>query len=144
MTHEDAGHYAAKHTGAPPPDKTVLAAVEAKTSNDTISCMKAHKISEEMNISPREVGKAIDFCEARIAKCQLGLFGYSPNKSIITGLDHVSEEMERLIRKYCSDKKLPCKKAWDIARTMGCKKIDVANACETLEIKIAQCQLGAF
>ena len=49
-----------------------------KMKNNRISCAGAHKIASVLHAAPAEVGRTIDLLEARIVKCQLGLFGYAP------------------------------------------------------------------
>jgi hypothetical protein len=56
----------------------------------------------------------------------------------------VSAEVEAAIKNALVDDRLTCAAAWKIAEENGIAKLDVANACETLGVKIASCQLGAF
>lgn len=144
MTHEDRGHYAKKHS----PDRTVKTKIvdglKKHISEGEISCAAAHKVARNMGEMPSEVGFTIDSLEVRIAKCQMGLFGYEPEKKVVKPADNVPESLEKTIRSRLENGKLPCKAAWDIAEQFDLKKIEVSAVCETLEIKISPCQLGAF
>ena len=144
MTHEDRGHYAKKH----PADRTVkpeiAGAVKKQSSNGKISCVEAFKIAGDLNVQPAEIGFTIDFLETRIVKCQLGLFGHSPKKSIVKPAKAVSSALENAIRERLINGRLPCKAAWEIAEKSGIPKMGVSSACETLRIKINSCQLGSF
>jgi hypothetical protein len=144
MTHEDAGHYAAKHSPDRKPDEALLERIRGACKDNRITCAAAHKIADEQKVSPSEVGFTIDFLEARINRCQLGLFGYSPQRRIVKAAETISDELERAIRDELVDNRLSCARAWDIADRMSISRMDVASACERLNIKISQCQLGAF
>lgn len=144
MTHEDAGHYAMKHPADTKPDERIAAAVREKVSDGTIGCAAAFKIAEELNVTPADVGTTIDLLEARIGKCQLGLYGYGPQRRIVTAAESVSEDLERDIRDRLVAKNLPCRSAWEIAAVRRIPKMNVSAACEKLGIKISSCQLGSF
>ena len=144
MTHEDAGHYAAKHPDAKI-DPTIAAAIDARQDNGRISCAAAHAIAAKQGCEPRTVGINIDLLEKRISKCQMGLFGHGSKKGkTIAKSDAVPAELEAAIRDAMDGNRLNCKTAWELAEQLGLKKMDVACACETLEIKVGHCQLGAF
>ncbi len=144
MTHEDATRYAAKHSPDRKPDKALAERIEGACEDNTITCATAHKIADEQRVPPSEVGFTIDFLERRINKCQLGLFGYRPQRRIVKTAETVSDDLDKAIRDELADNRLSCDRAWNIADRMGISRMDVASACEKLNIKISQCQLGAF
>jgi hypothetical protein len=144
MTHEDRGHYAKKHPADRSINPEIAKAVKKRTSNETISCVEAFKIAGDLNLQPAEIGVTVDFLETRIVKCQLGLFGHSPEKSIVKPAKNVSSALEETIRERLVNGRLSCKAAWEIAEQTGMPKMGVSSACETLEIKINSCQLGSF
>jgi hypothetical protein len=144
MTHEDRGHYAKKHPPDRKMDTKVAEAVKQQASNGEISCVAAHKISSNFNISPSEVGVAADFLEIRIVKCQLGLYGYRPKKGIVKPAETVSQTLKEVINQSLINGRLPCRAVWDIAERLTMEKMEVSSACETLKTKISSCQLGAF
>ena len=80
MAHEDAGHYAAKHPEGTEVDPAINQELQQKVIAGKISCAAAHTIAGALNVAPKQVGTAIDLMEARIQKCQMGLFGYQPQK----------------------------------------------------------------
>jgi hypothetical protein len=143
MTHEDAGHYAAKHKGAKLNEK-IAEKVREKMSNDTLSCSAAHVIAEELGVAASEVGVTLDLLEVRIGKCQLGLFGYGEKKRIVKPADKVGPELQKEIENSLVDGHLPCKAVWDIAEKFNMKRLDLANVCEKLNLKINSCQIGSF
>ncbi len=144
MTHEDAGHYAAKHPPEKKLNQEIAGAVSLKAVNGRISCSSAHKIAGSLKVPPAEVGITIDLLEMRINRCQMGLYGYTPEKRIVKPAEKVSPELEKAILEALVDNRLPCAAAWEIAGESGISKMEVSSACETLKIRISACQLGAF
>ena len=143
MTHEDAGHYAAKHSGAKL-NEEIAAKVREKMSENILSCGAAHVIASELDVAPSEVGVTLDLLEIRIGKCQLGLFGYGEKKRIVKPADKVKSELQKEIENSLVEGRLPCKAAWDIAEKFRMKRLALANACEKLNLKINSCQIGSF
>jgi len=144
MTHEDAGHYAAKHSKDTKINPKVAEAIRLWASDKKISCAAAHKIASDLNIAPIDVGTAIDLLEYRITRCQIGLFGYSSQTKIVKPAAEISSELEKAIHENMKDDRLSCLSCWQIAKQLNLKKMGVSAACETLEIKLCNCQLGAF
>jgi len=144
MTREDKGHYATKHRPERKVNAAIVEAVRQKASSGEISCAVAFKIASNSGVPPEEVGFTIDHLEITIVKCQLGLYGYSPKKSIIEPAETVSPEMEQAIRASLVNERIPCAAAWEAAGKLNVGKMEVSSACEALDIKIVSCQLGAF
>ncbi len=144
MTHEDAGHYAAKHPKGTKYDPQISEALKKKISDGRITCTAVHKIAENLNVSPDEVGKAADLLEVRLSKCQLGLFGYGKQKKIINPAEKISQELEKVIKESTVDGRISCAACWKAAEKTICSKLDVSEACETIKVKISSCQIGAF
>ena len=137
-------HFAQKHPSDSEPDPRIVSALKQRAIADGVPCAVAFKIASDLDVVPSLVGKTVDLLEMRLKKCQLGLFGYEPNKRIVKPAETVSAELEGAIRKELSKERLPCKKAWGIAKRLGITKMGVSSACEKLGIKINTCQLGAF
>ena len=85
MTHEDAGHYAAKHPEEKI-DPAIADAIAVKEKEGRVTCAAAHAIAKKLNRSPQVVGINIDLLEKRIRRCQLGLFGYGKQGDIVHDL----------------------------------------------------------
>ena len=144
MTEYDKGHYAKKHPADRMVDPAIAKAVKENQSNNEISCPTAFTIAEDLGVPPGEVGFTIDTLEITIIKCQLGLYGYKPDKKIIKPADQVSPDLEDAIRAGLVNDRFPCAVAWETAERFGIRKMEVSAACEALGIKITPCQLGAF
>lgn len=145
MTHRDEGHYAEKHGAHAQLDQAIPEAIRKRSTGGKLSCVAAFRIAEEMGIKPSKVGKALDFLEMKIIKCQLGLFGHEKNKHLIVKpAETVPPDLEKALRAGLVNGRLPCATAWDIAKRFNLPKMSVTAACERLNLRIAQCQLGAF
>ena len=144
MTKDDAGHYAKKHPSGSETDSRVVDALKQRASAGGVPCAVAFKVASELDVTPGLVGKTADLLELKLKKCQIGLFGYEPDRRIVKPAETVSGELETCIRKELTDNRLSCEKAWGIARELGLTKMAVTSACERLGIKINACQLGAF
>ena len=136
--------FSKKHSAGLSPDPAIAGAILEKVKDGKISCAAAFAIAREVKGLPKEVGIAIDLMEFHITRCQLGLFGYTPEKKVITPLESVDPELTAAIEEKLADGRLSCKDAWEIASRMNLPKMTVSSACETLKIKVKPCQLGAF
>ena len=147
MTHEDAGKYSTKHRSGIIINKQVARMVREKSPGGEIACVTCEKISKELEVEISEVGITVDLLEIKIKKCQLGLFGYGkkPNHGKgIQAVDSVSYEMKCAIEEAAENGKVTCAALWTIADQLGTKRKEVSAACETLKLKIRECQLGTF
>lgn len=122
----------------------LIKAIELQAKNQRITCMEAASISSEFGVSLQEAGKLIDEMNHRITHCQLGLFGYIPEKKIIYPEKSISSELKSLIENFSQEGKISCEKAWVISSQLKISKLSVGNACEGLGLRIKPCQLGAF
>ncbi len=90
------------------------------------------------------MGKTADLLEYRIVECQMGLFGYSPEKRIVRAPEHIDQPLREQLERYAADGRINCATCWKIAADLGLEKMAVSSACEGLGIKVKNCQLGAF
>jgi hypothetical protein len=125
-------------------DDRIAAAIREQTREGMLRCAAAFRIAKELDVTPLAVGETADALEVRLWHCQLGLFGYGDQKSIVEPAEVVPPELERAIQEGLVEGRLPCTVAWEIAARFGIPKLHVANAAEKLEIRIRPCQLGAF
>ena len=144
MSENRSKSYSAKHPKGTQVDNAIMQAVASHLSKGNISCDAAHAIAVSLATTPRKVGIAMDLQEARIIACQLGLFGCSKPNNNIHKSQPVPPELKGAIESSLVNGRLPCIKAWRIADKHGLQRKSVGQACEALNIKISQCQLGAF
>ncbi|UCF91229.1 MAG: hypothetical protein JSW39_23610 [Desulfobacterales bacterium] len=144
MKLKDGQKYAQKHG----PEAQLVPAIEEailkQAQNGELPCAVAFKIANDLKVAPVEVGKAVDLLEFKLTKCQLGLFGYKPQKKIVKAQAPESSELEEALRRTQADGKLSCQSMWEIADQFNLSKMTVSAACEALKLKIKPCQLGAF
>ena len=144
MTREQGPKFSEKHGTDTQIDPTVKQKIEDNAKNNEIACAVAFQLADELKTTPSDIGKGIDLLDIRLVKCQLGLFGYSPGKKAVKPKAPQSQDMEEAIRKALVEEKLSCRAAWDIAQQFNVPKMAVSAACESLNLKIKPCQLGAF
>lgn len=144
MTHSDAGRYSAKHAPGGSPDERIAGAVREKAVEGALSCAEAERIGAALGVKLEEVGRTLDLLELRIGRCQLGLFGYGPERKAVQPAASVAKDLEEAIRGRLADERLPCRAAWEIAAERGITRMAVSAACEKQKIRIKPCQLGAF
>ncbi len=144
MTREDAGHYSIKHPKGTTYDPALAEALEQKAPDGLLSCTTAHEIASAFAVPPAEVGKTADLLEYRIVECQMGLFGYSPEKRIVRPAPDIAASLRGALDERTVDGVISCLSCWEIAAALGVTKMAVASACESLGLKVKPCQLGAF
>jgi hypothetical protein len=145
MASRHSGNFSAKHPQGTTVAPAIADRVAANIVNGCIACKTAHTIAVELNALPSQVGVAIDLQNGRIKACQLGLFGYGKGKKIVSQEgSKATAALESEIRKELVGGKLPCAAAWHIADASGMTRLEIGRACESLGIKINQCQIGAF
>ena len=125
-------------------DENIQNIIAQRAKGNELPCAVAFNVADQLDISPAVVGEAADRMKLDLVKCQLGLFGYKPEKRIVKPVDVVDPNVETEIRRNLVDDRLPCKTAWEIAKKFNLRKMVVSGTCEALGIKIKLCQLGAF
>ncbi len=144
MSRDKAKKFSDKHGANAKTDPLAANKIKKSAKNGEVACAVAFQIAEELKLSPAEIGKTIDLLDFKITKCQLGLFGYGPDKKAVKPEAPENKQLEAAIRDNLVDEKLACRDAWNIASRFNVSKMTVSAACEALAIKIKPCQLGAF
>ncbi len=143
MAHKDKGHYAAKHKGRQI-NETIASKIKALSDDNCIKCAYAHQAGKDLDVAPSEIGVQTDLLEYRIADCQLGLFGYSNGQKRIDPDINIMPDLNEQLDITSIDGRISCLECWTIAKKLKIKRLDLGSACETKNIKIKPCQLGAF
>ena len=133
-----------KHGPNAKPESIIKNEILKRTHNTEVPCAVAFEIAKELQVSPDAVGMTADLINYRLVKCQLGLFGYQPQKNIVKPQHTVTEDLKNAISEALVQERLSCKSAWDIATRFKVHKMKVSGACEAMGVKIKPCQLGAF
>jgi hypothetical protein len=136
--------FADKHEGSTKLDPSIKEAVLKRSKEGDLPCTIAFEIVKELGVEAAEVGKTVDLLNFRLVKCQLGLFGYIPEKKILKPQSTDNQDLKDAILNAQIDGRLPCKNAWEIASEFEISKMMISNIAEAMKIKIKPCQLGAF
>lgn len=143
MGHQDRGHYARKHQDQDQ-NPEIADRIKASARQDMIECASAHRIAKATGCTPSQIGVQADLLELRIARCQMGLFGYGPKKKNLNPDVKISDALKKDILNGQKEGRISCRSCWDIARANKISRTDMGSACEKLEVRIKPCQLGAF
>jgi hypothetical protein len=123
----------------------IAAQIKGSLTEGRLPCASAFQIARRLEVNPQQVGEVADELGVKISQCQLGLFGYGTTRGkALESAQEVDAELGAIIRERAVEGTLPCAMAWDIARELTMKRIDVGRAAESLGIRITQCQLGCF
>jgi hypothetical protein len=136
--------FSGKHRSGQQPDPAIEIKLRDRCPGGELPCAVAFDIAKGLRVSPAAVGRTADLINCRLVKCQLGLFGYTPEKKIVRAAESVDETLTKALRESLTNDRLPCASAWEIADRLQLRKMAVSSACEALGIKIKPCQLGAF
>ena len=136
--------YSDKHGAGARLNSDIREKIEINAGDGELACAVAFKVADELGASPADIGKAVDLLDIRLIKCQLGLFGYKPDKKAVKAKPPANRQLQEAIQKALVDEQLACLDAWEIASRFNVPKMAVSGACEALSIKIKPCQLGAF
>ena len=133
-----------KHGAGEQPDSAIKNEIRKRAKAGELPCAVAFTIASALHVPAASVGRTADLIKIRLVKCQMGLFGYSPEKKIVTPKPPAHPDLESAVREALVNDRLPCRSAWEIAARLDIPKMAVSAACEYLGIKIKPCQLGAF
>lgn len=136
--------YSTKHDPNLPPDPRIEKEIRKRSASREMSCALAFEIAEDLNVGPEEVGRTADVLDIPLVKCQLGLFGYKPEKKIVTAEDATIQALKDAVIGSSENSRLSCDKAWQIAVRFNMSKLAVGNACQASGVQIKTCRLGAF
>ena len=123
--------------------------IRAAAKDNQLPCAVAHKLAGEWDMTPEALGAAANEAGVRITRCQLGFFGYAPQKgmpgySLVQPAEHVPDDLAAETRAALVDGRLPCRAAWELARRHGLNYRQMGDAVEALGLRVKPCQLGCF
>lgn len=138
------GNYADKHGATVQIDETVADRIRNRAKNQELPCAVAFDIAAELGCGPVKIGQTTDLLNYRLSKCQLGLFGYRPEKKIVKPTKPSDPQLEAALKNRATNGRMTCKDAWELADQFNIPKMSVSAGCEAMGIKVKPCQLGAF
>ncbi len=127
-----------------PVDPRVEEAVAQRANGSELPCAVAFDIAKRLDADPATVGAAADHQALKLVKCQLGLFGYAPEKKRVTPVRDAPSELKEAVAAAAAGGRLSCAETWEIAARFDVPKMRISGICEAEGIKIKPCQLGAF
>ena len=136
--------FSEKHGADQKPEAFIQKEILKRIKDNAIACAVVFDIAKLLNVLPNRVGRTADLMNIKLAKCQLGLFGYPSKNKIVEPAADIDPELSDAIRRGLFGDRLPCRNAWEIAARFGVPRMTVSGACEAIGIKIKPCQLGAF
>ena len=136
--------YSQKHDPNLRPDPIIEKELKKRYAGREIPCAIAFEIAGCLGVEPEEIGRTADVLDIPLVRCQLGLFGYKPEKKIIKAEDTANQELRNALVGSAADHRLSCAKAWQIADRFHISKQTVGNLCQANGIKIKGCRLGTF
>ena len=125
-------------------DAEIRKILTKRSENEELACKRALALAKELALDPYVIGRHADEMKLKLVACQLGLFGYRPEKKIVKPADTIEPVLAGQIEKHLTGGRLPCSAAFEIAESMGIARMDVSSACEAMKVSIKPCQLGAF
>ena len=144
MKRQHGKRFVEKHGPDATPNRIVKNEILKRTDKNELPCAVAFEIAEALQAPPDAVGMTADLMDYKLVKCQLGLFGYRPQKKIVKSQDPIAEDLKNTVSDALDQGKLSCKSAWEIASRFKIHKMKISGACEAMRVKITRCQLGAF
>ena len=136
--------FSEKHDPNLLPDPVIEKEMRKRAIKQTIPCALALEIARDLSMTTMEVGQTADLMNISVEKCQLGLFGYQPEKKIIKAEDTSNLSLKGAIIESAENNRLSCERAWQIAGQFNVNKLVVGNVSQANGIQIKSCQLGAF
>ena len=144
MVSSEGKNFADKHGRDASADPRIRDEIVNRVTEGKLPCALAFELAESLGVEPEQIGMTVDLLNFRLTKCQLGLFGYSPDKKIVKPVIPENSEITSAIAAEATGERLSCRAAWDIAIRFNIPKMTVSDACEAMNIGIKPCQLGAF
>lgn len=136
--------FSRKHASNAATDPVIEKELRHHASNQRIPCALAIEMAERLGVTTRQIGRTADLMNISVVECQLGLFGYQPEKKIVKAADTSDSDLRSAIIDAAVNQRLPCQNAWEIAGRFKIGLLRVGNICQANQIQIKSCRLGAF
>ena len=119
-------------------------AIKAALDNGFLPCARAFGIAKKFRVTLTMIGDAADRLGVRIANCQLGCF--KVEKTIHDNLDKKAIKQKALeaLDISLAEGPLSCLGVFHLAKQIGLRPMDVADAANRRHVKIHDCQLGCW
>lgn len=130
-------------------DARIEMAIRARLKDGKLHCAQAFAIAHTLDVAPLIVGQTATALNIHLDRCQLGLYGYPGHTKGWEVTDiaahAVPDGLEAAIRAALDDEEhLTCAQAWAIAANFRVPKMLVGYIADKMNVRLVQCQLGAF
>ena len=125
-------------------DRVIKEESGADPGEGRLPCARALGIARRLNVSPGEIGDALNRLNFRIIDCQLGCFGsgkITPDE--IESLQAPEVLIKEILASLVGGR-LPCSTAFEVARKVKTSPNEIGKAVANQQVKISSCQLGCF
>jgi hypothetical protein len=130
-------------------DKKLMEAIRSQSKDNAISCASVFAVAKKNSVNPLLIGQTADVLQVHLSHCQLGLFGFPGhakgwNSAKVAEIP-APEGLEAAIRSALGPAgELTCGAAWELADLFHISRMLVGYVTDKLNIRLHQCQLGAF
>jgi hypothetical protein len=119
-------------------------AIKAALDQGCLPCPAAWGLAGKFKVPKSVVGQTVDALGIRISNCQLGCFKVDKNLHADLSESSVNRKASEAVASYGAENKLTCSGAFNLAREIGLRPMDIADAANLRHIKIRECQLGCW
>ncbi|NQT10200.1 MAG: hypothetical protein HQ573_03410, partial [Desulfobacteraceae bacterium] len=112
MIDQKNNQFAAKHQNKAQINTIIKNEILKQNKDGKLPCLVAFRIADSLQVAAAEVGKTVDLLNFRLTKCQIGLFGYKPQKKIIKAKEPEDRNLKKAIRERLVEERQPCISAW--------------------------------
>ncbi len=139
---------ASKHNPEIKSDAIIQIEITKQANNNRLACRAAFKIAKKLGVTRRQIGETADLINCRLVECRLGLFGYkTENQTSLpenSSEDSLPQGLKEALRSKLVQQRLKCADCLAIASEFKISGLTVGKLCNAMNIKITDCQLGAF
>ncbi len=126
-------------------ENSLAETLRSRLREGRLPCAEALALAHERRLAPAELVALAEAQGVRIGWCQLGLFtGAQRGKGWPDEPMDIPEQVRAALQAEAPEGRLPCARAWALARRLGWERPALGYAANTLGIRIVQCQLGCF
>lgn len=118
--------------------------VKSALQQGCLPCPAAFVIARKLGVKQIAVGNAADRLGVRISNCQLGCFKVEKNLHEDLNGKTINEKAAAALNSFTDAAPLTCLGAFQLARRIGVRPIEIADAANLRHMKIHNCQLGCW
>ncbi len=118
--------------------------VRGSLTKGYLPCAIAFKIASEYGVPVVAVGQVTDSIGHRITGCQIGCFKVEKTPRDNVQSERIDDKILEEVEALDGRDELTCAAIFELAKRYQLKPLAVANAANSNQLKIRNCQLGCF